>query len=520
MKGFSPEFKVGLFTALGLFVLGYVFVFLKGNPFSSEKQQFYSILPNAQGVGERTQIRTSGVAIGQVVTIAILAGGVRVDYEIDSAIKVPVGSVIDIRSRGLLGDVYIEIERAQDKGNNLKPGSEIPITEDSNNMSTIMSNIGKITTDVKKITSNLAKALGSEETGAQLSEIIANIHAVTKDAKEIFQSQKQEIYDIIASIKHSALHVEKLIADNTSKVYEIIDEVRATARNLDTFSTHLKNVLNDENRAKIQVVIDQIEHASQHINEASDRINVIVKNVQDGKGTLGQLLSKDETANELKETIKDIRKIVDPIARLRIDFYYRGEYRFNPQAPNSHFANQFNLVLSTRPDRFYLLGVADAPYARKVTDTTKITDNNGNQQTISEVQTKPQDVGLVRYNLQIGSIFGDHFGLRLGLFESYAGFAADTYFLDGRLMASVEVSQFSDASDASTLKYTTRQGFVRMKAYANFFLLKNLFITAGYDGLIRDSKPFPFVGGGISFSDDDIKAIVGTAAIAASGNSL
>ena len=59
--GLSTEFKVGLFTILGLATLGGTALMLRGTTFLHKKNYFTSELPNASGVSERTQVRVAGV---------------------------------------------------------------------------------------------------------------------------------------------------------------------------------------------------------------------------------------------------------------------------------------------------------------------------------------------------------------------------------------------------------------------------------------------------------------------------
>lgn len=109
MSNLTTEFKVGLFTVVGIAVLVSTAIILGGNPFAGKKQHFYTLLPNANGVAARTQVRTSGVSVGAVTSVEILGSGARINFDVNSDVKIPKGSVIEVKARGILGDVYIEI---------------------------------------------------------------------------------------------------------------------------------------------------------------------------------------------------------------------------------------------------------------------------------------------------------------------------------------------------------------------------------------------------------------------------
>jgi phospholipid/cholesterol/gamma-HCH transport system substrate-binding protein len=82
--------------------------------------------------------------------------------------------------------------------------------------------------------------------------------------------------------------------------------------------------------------------------------------------------------------------------------------------------------------------------------------------------------------------------------------------LEDRLEFKVDVFEFTNPDKT----------YPRLKAYANLIFVKHLFVTAGADDVInaplRDqttgrilSGRDYFVGGGLYFTDDDIKGLIG-----------
>lgn len=95
-RSVTTELKVGLFTVAAMGVLGTLIVTLEGNPFTQRASEFYTVLDNVGGVGPRTQIRTSGVQVGEVTSIDILPKGARVNFKVQSAVPIPKGSYIEL----------------------------------------------------------------------------------------------------------------------------------------------------------------------------------------------------------------------------------------------------------------------------------------------------------------------------------------------------------------------------------------------------------------------------------------
>ncbi|APJ04260.1 MlaD family protein [Silvanigrella aquatica] len=494
----SSEVKVGLFAIVGTVVLTTTAVVLGGNPFSSKKQHYYTVLNNVKGVAERTQVRASGVQVGEVTSVEILQDGARINFSVDGDLKIPKGSFIEIRSRGILGDVYIEVVRNYQGVGYMSSGDLMPRNSESNDMDSLMASLNQIANDIKKISGNLANVLGTKDGENSIRNIVTNIEGMTSDLRDITSSQKTNIKEAIKGIRDSAVHISNLIARNDSKIDQIISDMKS-------FTTELRQISTPENRERIENIIANVDEATASIKRMATKI-------EGGEGTLGQLIAKDETADEVKATLKSIQDVVKPISQLKLTIMDRAEYRLENAETGDKFVNEFNVTLATRPDRYYLLGITNAPYGRQVTNSTTTSTTNGNTTTTNVQQNTPENLSNLRFNLQIAQRFG-FVGLRLGMFANSGGFATDFYAFNDKFVTTFEFSQFGGAPTPSDTIYGTKGAF-NIKAFSNVFITPNFFVTGGVDGLVLYNKPFPFVGAGISITDDDIKSLVGVAALA------
>src|SRR4051812_23646907 len=128
LKSMGTELKVGIFAIVALVTLGYMFFVLDPKMFQSKDySRYYTVLNNAAGIVAKTQVKTAGVTIGNVRSVTLDNGHTKVELEADAQVPIPVGSKIEIRSVGLLGDKHLEIVRPQeDSGKVIEPGGFIP----------------------------------------------------------------------------------------------------------------------------------------------------------------------------------------------------------------------------------------------------------------------------------------------------------------------------------------------------------------------------------------------------------
>jgi phospholipid/cholesterol/gamma-HCH transport system substrate-binding protein len=126
------ETLVGLFVLLG--IAGALFLSLKAaNLASFGEHKGYTVSANFDNIGglkPRSPIRSAGVTIGRVTSIALdpkTFQGV-VSMEIDATVQFPKDSSAKILTAGLLGDQYIGIEPGS-SDQNLAAGGTITQTQ-------------------------------------------------------------------------------------------------------------------------------------------------------------------------------------------------------------------------------------------------------------------------------------------------------------------------------------------------------------------------------------------------------
>jgi phospholipid/cholesterol/gamma-HCH transport system substrate-binding protein len=126
------EILVGLFVVLGLLAL--VFVALKAANLTSfsngDTYRLTARFDNIGGLKARAPVRSAGVVVGRVTSIALdpkTYQGV-VELDVDRRFQFPKDSAAKILTAGLLGDQYIGIEPGGDDAN-LSPGATIAQTQ-------------------------------------------------------------------------------------------------------------------------------------------------------------------------------------------------------------------------------------------------------------------------------------------------------------------------------------------------------------------------------------------------------
>jgi phospholipid/cholesterol/gamma-HCH transport system substrate-binding protein len=124
----SRDFAVGLFVLIGLGALGYLSLQVGGLS-TRGGLELHATFDQIGGLAERAPVVISGVKVGKVTRIALADDlRARVTLDVDAKLQLPVDTSASIRTAGLLGDQFIELQPGAEDAL-LASGGEIAMTE-------------------------------------------------------------------------------------------------------------------------------------------------------------------------------------------------------------------------------------------------------------------------------------------------------------------------------------------------------------------------------------------------------
>jgi phospholipid/cholesterol/gamma-HCH transport system substrate-binding protein len=141
MKQSTLESAVGLFMLIGFGALVYLALQLGEVPFLRQgttyvlKAQF----DNVAGIKKGASVQVAGVTVGEVAVIALSDDeAALLSLRIDKTVKVPKDSIASVKSQGIIGDKYIQLNLGGDP-ELFKAGEMIVETESSVDIESLIS---------------------------------------------------------------------------------------------------------------------------------------------------------------------------------------------------------------------------------------------------------------------------------------------------------------------------------------------------------------------------------------------
>ncbi len=385
------EFKVGLLTIVTLAAIAVMSVKVTSNQSGFGKHVPYkTVLDDAVGIFPKTPIKVAGINSGRIRTISLNGNRAIIDLEIIDDVLVSEGSSLEIKTVGVLGDKYIELIVNQESTKRLPPDSFL-ITKSSGGIADIAEEVGEVVRDVKEIVAEFkASLMPPGEKESRIKQIVANVTQLSQDTRDL------------------AKKLKTIAVDNEDKLVAIID-------NIEKFTEQIKNHMD---AGREDSLMGDMKHVVANAEQITADLQAIVKDVRNGKGTVGQFLSDDQIANEVKETLAGVKKIVDKVNTIKTEVQV-----FTGANTDNGWATDAEVWIYPSPERFFILGLSSAEEGvAEEKETT--TDTNG---TVSVVKEKEVKKNTYKFSAQMGRKLHNWY-MHGGLIESTAGLGFDYEF--------------------------------------------------------------------------------------------
>jgi phospholipid/cholesterol/gamma-HCH transport system substrate-binding protein len=141
MRNSYLDIFVGIFLILGFLALGWLALQLGEVPWltGSKSYMIYAEFGNISGVKSGADVQIAGVKIGTVRDLSLDEDAyAKVAMQINKEVKIPVDSIASVKSKGIIGDKFIQISLGGDE-EHFKEGDVITDTESAVDLESLIS---------------------------------------------------------------------------------------------------------------------------------------------------------------------------------------------------------------------------------------------------------------------------------------------------------------------------------------------------------------------------------------------
>lgn len=489
--------KVGIFASICLVVLAVLIWKIEDlNLFGVKGQRLNAVFDSVAGLDDKASVRIAGVRVGQVDGVGLQGTKARIGLALDKPIPLTVGTTARIANLGLLGEKYVEIIPGPPGAPPLPPnsvliGSTPPSIDDA------MAKLSDIGSSIQKVTGSLA---GSDVAGG-ITRLMADIQLTSAEIRALVAENR-------ANVGSSVRNIDALTATLARELPRLASQTQAA---LDQISA-----LVQENRGNVSASLGNIRELTEKLQTSADNLNAISGKIASGQGTIGKLVNDDKAYNDVISTldsiqggVKDLSESLGGLNKFQIGLdlhgYYLAKAQGLPNGQDQRSLSAFQLDIDPQDNKhLYRVGVTSSPFGRhrEKTQTITVTSPSGLTETTTiNTQTEEQSYGVTGL---LGYKGPKDLRLYAGIIEGTGG-AQIEYplpILDRRLQLSFEAFDFGRPDN--------QRAHLRLQGRYQF--APNLYLLGGYDDILEHHSLF--IGGGIRWTDENIRKLFGLAGAA------
>lgn len=479
--------KVGLFTVLGLLLVGAVTVLVNDKPYWWRSCQLVKIsVEDATGLKTKSAVRSMGIEIGYLKSVDLSETHVDLGICVTAPVEVLPSTRAYIRGEGFLGDKFVELKPVRYLGGPRSGSGSIDLKHA--NYARWMNWAWDAILPSAHAEEGVALAADSTATTVPAAP------ATTKPAARTGTSGRQiPVGETSQDMQAVVNRVDGLVNEMTqltSNLRQAInpEELRATMKQLNKTLENASKTLSPDSGlnqtaqrtlAKLEASIDQLRDMLTRMNK--------------GEGSVGRVVNDPVFADELEKALKSLNKILGRASEFRFVVDIGGQRLRGYDGSRGYF----KFYIYPNPERYYLLGISVDPRGRR-SITNTLTEAGGTSTSIRTTQVEETGIlltGMVgklffdrRLDLSIGALYGD------GAVSAAINFGPVKHEADLQLRGDV-YSRGQDVPTDARLTLTAR-------------VFEALYLDGGLESFRKiEGKTAWSYGAGVAFDDEDIKML-------------
>ena len=478
------ETKVGAFFILAVGILGVLILRMEKLDIlgGHSENRLITEFDQVAGLNLQSAIRVAGVKVGAVTAIGLDGKKAKVTLSLPNEFAVYKDASASLNSIGILGEKYIDLDPGHPESGVLAEDATIP-SKSGVGLDDLMASLGSISKDVKNITSAFSESIGGEQGRQKLDEIVDNIRQLTGE----FRAMAQENH---GTINNTMANVQQMSADLKDKLPKIAQQFEDLGRNL--------NDMVSQGKPELQGVLTDVRKLTAILQDTANNVSSITDKMNKGEGTIGKLLNDPTTVNKINTAVDNVNSMLGGFKAMDLNLDMGGAQ----WTRRGNSAVGIGIDIVPAHDHWYALGFNSTPDG-KIGISSGVTTTNPGDTVISNTTTVNTDQTFT-VSAQFAKRLAENYVFTAGIVEGKGGVGAEYRALNDRFRLGALGYDFTKRDDKPKPRY-------RITSSYQFY--KGLYGQAGMQDIANPDLRTFFLGGGIRWTDEDLKKLVGLASL-------
>ena len=494
---------VGILVAVAgaVFLVAFTF-FRKGGLAARDSYPITAVFDDVTGLSWKSRVQVAGIQVGEVTEIELSGERARVTIRIKNDIPLRANACLTKRfPSALLPDALLEASVGSAPAPLLRDLTAdqrvITCVREAANVAKLMESLSKIAGDIQVVSADLAKTVGG--TQGSVREIIENLTHVTRSVDRLLDENSDRVAGILENTEALTGELRAVAAQDSGRYQSIARNVDEASQRLNRILASVEDIVGPGQTPELKESVQGARQALQKLNKTLDDVQSVTSKVAAGQGVAGKLLVDEQLGEKVGLAAENVTDYVNRMSAWQLFVNIRSEYLVNYGGTRAYFG----VTLMPKPDKYYILELMTDPrgYNTVITDTATTT-NQATGTSVTTTTTRSINEQRLALTAMFGKRWGDLIG-RVGLIESSGGVGVDYLLFQERLKLSANIYGWTRP---------TVDAFPRTKLWFDWRFIPNVYLTGGVENLLNTynsgSGREYFVGAGVYFNDQDLRALL------------
>lgn len=302
MKHYKP-ILIGLTFILAVFLFFWGYNYLKGKNLFKKEVKFYAIYENVSGLTVANPVMINGLRIGQVRNITFapdMSGDIVVELVLYKNFPIAKNSVAMIFSSDLMGSKSIDLRLGDDielakHGDTLTSNSEASLRDEVN-------------AQVQPIKLKAENLLSSIDSLVVAIQIIFD-----ESARENLTKSFDNISQTFSNLESTTSNIDTLVAQEANRISSILHNIDSISYTLMQNRDNISSLITNLKTFSDTLVKTDITGTFEKANRSLAELEMILTQINEGKGSLGMLMHNDTLYIEIEKSAEELNKLLQDI---------------------------------------------------------------------------------------------------------------------------------------------------------------------------------------------------------------
>lgn len=300
--------RLGLFVLIGsiLLISGIYFIGSRQNLFGSTFT-ISTIFRNAGGLQAGNNVRYAGINVGTVDDIVIITDStLRLDLKLISRVQpfIKKNAIATLSVDGIVGSAIVNIRPGYGDAPSVEEGDIIP-AETLPGTIDLISTLGSTNDNISLFVRDLLTISGRMKEGPGTINDLLQDSIMANDLKKTIRNLENTTritVEMMSSLNHTISQMEQHQGLINQLIYDttVMGNLRHLSEELD------QNLVNK--LSKLDTIIQKLNTTGDHLTNATERLDIMMQDIQGGEGVVHDLIYNQENAQSLQRTLQNIEE--------------------------------------------------------------------------------------------------------------------------------------------------------------------------------------------------------------------